>query len=331
MMGSLMHRILWPMFPSLFALTAASCGGHAPPPAAPSAPGAPTRNLCAIETKLGLDRPARDRTFPPGYWLALLVRGYQESGDFARPARDCQDQLARLERDGCLVDAQPELLPGRLLTPDDLVVASLDDKRRLVWAMTDHRSDGQAEGPVAIAELGNRGITVRALGVLRAYPHNVALRLERLGQNAVLVADGEHCEAGQAREECARAIRLVPLVGDRFASGPLIDASGLCLGRSFIPVRAQGTAGNDRRIKYRVETLITFTEDTVLFREQLAIDGQPHRSDPSSASYVTRLQADRQVSLRGGELVATGPSLLARWLSRQDIDRAPGGRAYEIR
>jgi hypothetical protein len=320
---SLRHRLARATWASVLVLGATSCGGHAPPPAAPTAT---VLTVCAIETKLGLDRPPRDRLYPPGYWLALLVRGYQESGDFSRPARDCQDQLARLERDGCLIDEQPQLLPGRLLTPNDLVVANLDDKRRLVWAMTDHLSDGEAEGPVAIAELGAHGINVRALGVLRAYPDNVSLRLERLGSNAVLVADGEHCEPGQAREECARAVRLVPLVGDRFVPGPLIDTSGICLGRPFIPVRTQGGVGNDRRIKYRVETLITFSEGSILFREQLAIDGQPHRSDPSSASYVTRLQADRQVSLRGGELVATGPSLLTRWLSRQDTERSPGNR-----
>jgi hypothetical protein len=155
--------------------------------------------------------------------------------------------VAKLEWDGCPTDPQPESLPGRSLTPQDVVVANVDDQRRLIWAMTDRLSDGEAEGTIAIAEVGAHGINVVALGVLRAYPQNVSLRLERLGSSSVLVADGEHCSPGQAAEDCARAVRLVPLVGDRFESRPVVDASGTCLGRSFVPVRGSGTAADGPR------------------------------------------------------------------------------------
>jgi len=312
---------------SLFAIGAAACAGQAPPIANGSGrAGAvstitPARALCTLDTGQAVDPLRRERSYPTGYWMALLLRGYRDPGEVARPARDCQDTLARLEWDGCPSDPQPGKLPERLLNPDDLVVTRLDDRRRLVWAMTDHLSDGEAEGPVAIAELENHGINVLAIGILRAYSQNVSLRLERLGSSSVLVADAEYCEPAHTKESCQRAIRLVPLIGDRFTPRPLLDAGGACIGRPFIPVRGAGTAADGRHTRYRIENLITFADDSILFREQLAIDEEHHRGDPASASYVTRVQADRQVSLRDGNLVATGPSLLSRWLTRQEWDR----------
>jgi hypothetical protein len=308
-----------------------ACGGHTtaaakpappPPPAKPIVPAAPP--LCSIKTDIGQDKSTADRSYPTGYWMALVVGGYHGDGDYTHPPRDCRDSVARIQRDGCAADAEPEVLPARLLTVDDLVVTKIDDTHRLVWAMTDQLSDGQAQGPVAIAEIRTNGIDVRALGILRAYPKNVSLRLEHIGDAAILVADGEHCEPGQTAEECARAVRLLPLVGDRFVPKSLIDADGACMGRAFIPVRGSGAVVDDHRTKYRIETLVTFAPDAVVIREQLAIDASGRKgADIAKSSYVTRVQADRRVTVRAGNLVATGPSLLTRWLSRQDREPPP--------
>src|SRR5207237_7777538 len=61
----------------------------APPPAAKPAP-APVvaRPLCAIETANGLDRPARERTFPAQNWLVLRLHGYRSTTEMARPLAD---------------------------------------------------------------------------------------------------------------------------------------------------------------------------------------------------------------------------------------------------
>ena len=284
--------------------------GVAPPPGP-----APTRPLCRLETKLASDLAPRDRTYPPGYWLTLLVDGYRASGEIPRPACDCLGERIQPAWDGCPSDRDPDPdpLPPRALTPSDVVVTSLGPDRRLVWAMIDHLADGEAQGPVAIAELVPKGIVVQVLGVLRAYPQNVSVRLERVGPGSVLVADGEFCDAGQIGEECVRAVRLLPVVGNRFVSGPMVDNAGACLGRAFIPVRGAGTA--TRGDRYRVETLVTVRADAVLLREQLAIEAEPQHPSSARDSYVTRVQADRQVSLRGGQLVASGPSLLSRWMA----------------
>ena len=289
------------------------CANPPPKPAATAA-GAPppARPLCALETKLGAEQAPRDRAYPPGYWLTLLVEGYRSSGEIPRPARDCVGERIRPEWDGCPNDLDPEPLPPQALTPKDVVVSGLDANHRLVWAMIDHLADGEVQGPVAIAELMPKGLAVRALGVLRAYPQNVSLRLEKMGGGSVLVADGEFCDVGQMGEECARAVRLLPVVDGHFVSGPMVDAGGACIGRAFIPVRGAGTATGGE--KYHVETLVTVAADADLVREQLAIEAQPHRANSARDSYVTRVQADRQVSLRGAHLVASGPSLLSRWM-----------------
>ena len=136
----------------------------------------------------------RDRAFPAPYWFTLVLQKYALSGEIERPARQCNGLPATLDTDGCPNGPEPAArIAPRPLAPRDLVVVGLGDARRLVWVMTDHLSDGQAEWPVAIAEVQAQGVVVRAIGVLRAYPENVSLRLARVGGGTVLVADSELC------------------------------------------------------------------------------------------------------------------------------------------
>jgi len=141
-----------------------------------------------------------------------------------------------------------ELTPTAL-TARELVVSNLGDARRLVWAITDRLPDGQGQGPVALAEVGVHGVGLRALGTLRTFPDNASLRLEKLGTNTVLVAEGEKCAGTGA--DCERAIRLLPLVGDRFVSKPIIDDQQACLGSAFFPVRTKGGIGRQTSTKLR--------------------------------------------------------------------------------
>ena len=107
----------------------------------------------------------------------------------------------------------------------------------------------------------------------------------------------------------------------------MVDAAGTCVGRPLIPVRGSGVGVGGE--KYHVETLVTFSGEAVLVREQLGIESlQPRRPDAARDSYIKRVQADRQVSLRGAHLIASEPSLLSRWLRPKDGVRGgsmPGG------
>ena len=289
---------------------AAGCAGpqHRQQVAGPARP-------CTIATTIGADKPAKDRVYPAEYWFALLLQGYQMSGELARPSRSCGGEPVALELDGCAGNEPATRNPPSVtVSSRDLVVMNLGDARRLVWAITDRLSDGQAEGPVAVAEIEAQGIAVRVSGTLRAYPENASLRLARLGTGTVLVAEGEVCaKPGQ----CERATRVVPMIGDHFVAKPLVDDKNACLGPAFFPLRQGGVAHGRKRAKYEVQVSITYGTDNIAIREQLALTGAEPVSDPASGSFVTRVQAERQLTLKDGNLVATAPSVLARWLAAQ--------------
>jgi hypothetical protein len=271
-----------------------------------------------METKPAPDKsPLRAWNFTPQEWFAFLLMGYHASGDVARPVRDCTGQVVKLEADGCADDPIPAGVGPPALTSRDLIFAPAGDTRRLVWVITDRLPDGQAEGPVAITEIEDRRIAVRAIGLLRAYPENVSLRLDKLAGGTVLVAEGERCVKPQDPELCQRAIRVVPLIRDRFVPKPLVDDKGACVGSAFLSTRTGGGAGKRHRAKYQLEATVTFSPDNISIREQLAITGARPSSDSSDESFVTRVQAERQVTLRGESLVATSPSVLERWLAQQ--------------
>ena len=289
----------------------AGCAGPRRPAPTVAGPARP----CTIATTIGADKPAKDRVFPAQYWFALLLQGYQMSGELARPARSCNGAPVNLDADGCPGELlATRVAPGPTVAARDVTVVNLGDARRLVWAITDRLSDGQAEGPVAIAEIEAQGIAVHASGILRAYPENASLRLARLGTGTVLVAEGEVCTKPGS---CERATRVVPLIGDRFVAKALVDDKGVCLGPAFFPVRQDGVAQGRKHAKYEIQVSITYGTDNIAIREQLALSGADAGGDPNVSSFVTRVQAERQLTLRDGNLVATAPSVLARWLAQQ--------------
>jgi hypothetical protein len=303
------------------AFVLAAGGACASQPVVPAGP-AP---LCRIDTLVATDKPLRERLYPTQYWFVLLVSGYQTSGEIARPARDCRGLPTTLMHDGCAPEPPPPASPAAL-TPADLHIAMLGDSRRLVWVETNHLPDGRAEGPVAIVEIDDRGLSVRALGVLRAFHDNVTLRLASLGGGTVLVAESERCETlrtrgedGRAPRACDRAIRVVPLLDGRFVDRPIIDERGQCLEPAFFPVRASGAAPDGAR--YQLEGAVSFAADAITVREQLALSEDRERNDAAASSYVTRVEAERRITWRGGSLVASQASLLSRWIARHASGR----------
>jgi hypothetical protein len=307
-----------------FALAlAASCTPKPKPRTPPPKPAAvvvaapAARPLCAVETASSIDKPFKDRIYPAQNWFVLLLRAYRSNTEMARPVLDCTGMPVKTTYEGCSFGAVPESFPTAL-TPDDVVVTSVGDNQRLAWVVTEHLPDGQSQGPVALVSIEPRGLAVRAIGVLRAYRHNVVLRLERVGDAPVLVADGQHCDDPNVLEACDRAIRVLPLAGDRFMSGPVVDGNDRCLGSSLLPVRTRGHAGSSRGTKYELEAAVTFGADAILVRENLALSRPPQprgSRDPEDDSFVSRLQLERSLTVRDGHLVTDGPSLLTKWMA----------------
>ena len=308
------------------ALAAPACSHPtAPPPAKPAPKAPPVPPLCAVETSAGFDKPPRERVYPAQNWFVLMLHAYRSVGELARPLNDCSGRPVRMGVDGCGGEPLPDLVPTEL-GPDDLVVTPLGDDRRLVWVITEHLSDGQGQGPVALASVEPHGLAVRALGVLRAYREHVSLRLETVSGQQVLVADGERCASPNAAETCERAVRVVPLVGQWFLSAPLVDAQGVCQGSTLFPVRTHGETGKGHGATFELEAATNFGQGVMQVREQLAISRGGHGRaakdrDASGESYIARTQLERTITVKNGRLVTDGPSLLARWLKQQE--RAP--------
>jgi hypothetical protein len=140
----------------------------------------------------------------------------------------------------------------------------------------------------------------------------------------VLVAEGEKCAGTGA--DCERAIRLLTLVGDRFVSKPIIDDQQACLGSAFFPVRTKGGIGRQTSTNYELEATLLFSADTIVVREQLAVSDGHGAAAQTGGAFVTRVQSERTLTINGGRLVATGPSLLDRWLAQHGGGARPNVR-----
>jgi hypothetical protein len=232
----------------------------------------------------------------------------------ARPLADCTGTPVNTIYEGCGEGLVPKWTPTNL-TSDDLIILPLGDNRRLVWLVTEHLSDGQYQGPIAIASVEPRGLAIRAMGVLRSFPEHLVLRLEKMNAGPVLIADGQHCENASTPEACERAVRILPLQGDRFVASPIVDGNGACVDGSLMQVRTRGRVASGT--KYELEASVTVGPESILIRENLALT-RPHAAhDPNAESYISRLQLERSITLRRGRLVTDGPSLLTRWLSKE--------------
>jgi hypothetical protein len=272
--------------------------------------------LCRINTGYDLDKPLVQRALPSPIWFSLIVRGYQANGEIPRPTQDCEGQVVAWTADACSEPDTRTLLPGSL-SERDIVVSHLGEGRRLVWVITDRFVSGEALGPVALATFDTRGVSVDTLGVLRAYPSRAQLRLERLGDYQILVAEGESCADERDVRSCVQAVRLVPVGRRRFVPLDLTDVQGRCVGRTFFPLQADGNVGDSsHRRSYRLQRNVSFAPDAVVVQEQMSVISGSWGSSSvdAAASAVSRMTVDRRIRVIGGRLVIDEPSLLERFV-----------------
>jgi hypothetical protein len=300
-----------------------ACSSAAPPK--PVDPGEPP--VCRMATTMGANKPLGDRALPPAFWFSLILKDYQASGAVTRPVRDCEGQVANWNVDGCGNEPDVEAIPSPALTDRDIVVSHLGEGRRLVWVLADRFVNGEGAGPVAMAEFDDRGVSVTTLGILRAYASRAQLRMEKLGDGQLLVAEGEACADERDARTCVRGVRIVPVGRKRFVPLVLSDVDGRCLGRAFFPLRAEGTVGEGgRRKNYRVQSSVNFAPDQLSVQEQLTIGvgSMGSSSADAAASAVSRMTAERHIRFAAGRLIADSPSLLERW-TKQERARASAG------
>jgi hypothetical protein len=279
----------------------------------------PAKAVCEVSTHANSAVPVSQRNFPVQYWFALMMNGYRSSGELATPIKDCRGLPVEVRYDGCSPEPVGQADGSKPLTASDLVINTLGDARRLVWITTTRLPDGQAQGPVALAEVTSTGVAVRAMGVLRAYPDRARLRLLQLGGGTVLVAEGEHCPGRLDPASCDRGIRVMPLVGDRFENRPFSRADGKCLASSLI---VEHTGGRSTKgASYEFESAVSFLPDAISVQEQLSVHtAQNKRERETGEVFVTKIQAARRLVLRGDTLIASDVDLLDRWLAARAAD-----------
>jgi len=258
--------------------------------------GAPPAEAVIALVLRGLDPVTRRLTLPP-----LDCTGTQIRWD--GPVQACADSaIVRT------------LLPDRPIGPGDVVTAPVGGGRSLVWIATSRYASGDAVGPVAIVESGWPGLRVVARGVLRAYPEKLALRLERLGGEPVLVAEGESC-SGTAPTTCRRAARLMTLRAGRFEPLPVATEDGACLAPGWFDltrVELQPVEGAWQRLT--LNATLTFGPRGLEVEEAVVVESLD-RPDATRGPVLRRAQQLRSLRWVGGRLVGTEPALWSRLAS----------------
>jgi hypothetical protein len=304
------------------ALVLCACGEtqKKPPPPPPPPPA-----LCTYATRTE-GNAAASRTLAIATWLAFLLPGYKlKTGEVDRPLTTCTGQKVRWSYGGVEcpdLEADLAYLPPAPVKPQDLVLSSTAELTRLVWAGADRLSDGEAEGPLALAEFTPTSVEIRALGTLRALPERGRLKLVTVQGRTLVAAEGEHCppEPKHKKDDdtpdtakCFRGVRLMVLAGQRFEPQPLRSDDGKCLEPAFFPLaRTQVVPGKDGgKEQVKLSSKIDYAPDRVLVHEEVEVreleGGKPGR-------LLRQAQADRSVRVRGNRLYTSDASLWNRML-----------------
>ncbi len=270
-------------------------------------------------TLCSLERDADGEPKDPGAWFELLLRGWDPASRRATsPAVDCTgaqvrwDAPALLCGDGSTARA---VLPDRALGADDVVIERLGEAFRIVWVVTNRFASGDGLGPVAIVEVRPRRLVVRAIGHLRANTVRPRLRLEKIGETEVLVAEGEVC-ANADPSTCARSARVMPLVHERYVPASVTTAEGMCVSPAFFHLGREeaGPLPSGWRRSFRLDATLAFVPTGVVLHEQVVVHDLDPRHPNTPARLFRRADADTEVRFDGGRFVSGGTSLWSRML-----------------
>jgi hypothetical protein len=181
------------------------CGGEVretPPP------------LCTLSRENETEQ-ARRRD-PDNEELVRLMLGTSARLEGRAPESECSGQPTSAHRTEC--DAEAASLPTVELTDASIVTRRVTDERQIVWIMT--RSDGvEAEGPIALVERRERGLVVKAQGVVRADRGRPRFRL--VSNDRILVVESERCRDENDPATCERTAQILVRNGNRYEREPV--------------------------------------------------------------------------------------------------------------
>lgn len=268
-------------------------------------------------------------------WFALLLHGFDRNqGTAARPTLDCSGSPVVWQEpvaDEC-VEAGPEVFPlppAEQFTDEDLVMETVRADLRLVWVIARRYSNGEALGPVGLVERTDKGIIVRALGSLRAFPQQSTLRLSRSGDVDVLVAEGEQC-TDEAPQTCRRFARILPMRHGRFFAESVTSQEGQCLGPTWFPLSREQVLllPNGLQRKVEMTSTLKFGAKGIILDEEVAMhDIDPKQPSMPPRSY-RRAQAERTLRVEGSRLVGSDPSLWVKLVKQELVAGAKPSDAH---
>lgn len=250
----------------------------------------------------------------PEKWFKLLLRGYDpESHRVTSPALDCTTAQVRWEAPAfaCFDNAlATTVLTARPLGESDVIVSRVADGFGIAWVVTNRFASGDALGPVAVVEQREDRLVVHALGALRAYPDRVTLRLEKIGEVTVLVAEGQLC-AGADPATCVRSARIMPLRGDRFSAEPLFSEVGACASPAWFDLDRKESAVLDNGWTRRntLAASLVFGPQGLRVEEQLVVHDLDPRDKQSRPRVFRKADGERTVKAVEARLVTSGRSV----------------------
>jgi len=231
------------------------------------------------------------------------------------PAIDCEGRQVTWAGPGLACadnNLAQTVLPPRPLGEEDLVVSQLGPDRQLVWVITNRYASGDAYGPVALVERTRRALLVRAQGVLRAFPGKARMRLERVGKEQLLLAEGERC--GVAGAPCDRTVRILVLRGERFQQAAFADDKGACVlpGLVFLLREESDRLESGWRRRYELSSTLTFGAEGIAVQEQVVIRDIDPRNPTAPGRLFRRAEGDYAARLLpDGRFLTTGTPLWA--------------------
>jgi hypothetical protein len=319
---------------------AVACSSSQPPRPAPL----PEPAVCAMPVQRVAEGAVP--ALRANQWASLLLQGFQP-GIAAGNARDCTGRAVEWREPTMRCHEPAELgtvLPQRPVTEDDVVVQRLQGNLRLVWVMTDRFTNGEAIGPIALAEFQGERVAVRATGTLRTYPRRARLRLETISNRRVLIGEGELCTEENNPLSCHRQARLLLLRGDRFHAEPLRSATGRCIGPArfeFAKEDAITLRDTGWRRGFTLSAALLYRSNGIQIHENVLVqDTDPARPQVPPRVF-RRAGQDRAIYVLNDTFVASDPSLWSRVLNDQartntprdagtDVPDAPDGEVDEV-
>lgn len=243
--------------------------------------------ICRAEVAQSEAQEVASGDVPADIWFLIMLRNFnRDTMQVERPVHDCSgrevDATPPPEVATCLAGTeQPGATAPGPLTEDDLLITPLPDGRMLVWVTSTHFENGEATGPIAIAQWSKRGILIRAIGTLRAHTDRAAMRLEPMGNGQVLVVESRVCDPDNPKK-CSRVIRLQPLERDRFIQTALVNDEGACIGPPKLDMFREQVVelGPTLHRKFEMARSIDFDEGAVVVNEQVTVkDNDPTQPD----------------------------------------------------